>query len=52
MLSRILVHQLMYSVQIAKRDIYSTIDREMSGDLEKGFKTVGTSPQVFGRVRC
>ena len=30
-------------LQISQRDILNSIDREMSGDLREGFKTVGNA---------
>ena len=32
---------LLLFLQISQRDILNSIDREMSGDLREGFKTVG-----------
>ncbi len=33
--------KLMLCVQISQRDILNSIEREMSGDLKEGMKTVG-----------
>ena len=33
--------------QLSQRDILNSIDREMSGDLREGFKTVGNPFSLF-----
>lgn len=41
------------TVQVSQRDILNSIDREMSGDLKEGFKTVGQSDvHVFSIMPC
>jgi len=36
-----IVSYLVFHIQLSQRDILNSIDREMSGDLREGFKTVG-----------
>lgn len=41
---------LFLGLQVSQRDILNSIDREMSGDLREGFKTVGNSFSVHADV--